>query len=113
MRNMFKDHLVAEALSCNSDICREIFVHCVWRAEQRHSEHVPFCIESMSHLNSLCHLFPRSYTYTSMTLQHIRHIATVISKVGRTRASVLHKARISVDSCGDVDGMIVERKGRL
>ena len=30
-----------------------------------------------------------------------------------TRASVLHKARISVDSCGDVDGMIVERKGRL
>ena len=31
----------------------------------------------------------------------------------KTRASVLHKARISVDSCGDVDGMIVERKGRL
>ena len=30
-----------------------------------------------------------------------------------TRASVLHKARISVDNCGDVDGMIVERKGRL
>ena len=26
---------------------------------------------------------------------------------------MLHKARISVDSCGDVDGMIVEKKGRL
>ena len=31
----------------------------------------------------------------------------------QTRASVLHKAHISVDNCGDVDGMIVERKGRL
>ena len=35
------------------------------------------------------------------------------AKTCQTRASVLHKARISVDNCGDVDGMIVERKGRL
>ena len=34
MRNMFKYHiLVAEAMRCNADECREIFVHCVRRGE--------------------------------------------------------------------------------
>ena len=34
MCNLFKDHiLVAEALRCNADECREIFVHCVRRGE--------------------------------------------------------------------------------
>ena len=78
MRNLFRDHiLVAEALRCNAEEYREIYVHCVRTTridvselQAYHSVHAPFCMgvnkESpfpplySSHLRLLMHNFMKT-----------------------------------------------------